>query len=119
MELTVAERLRAGARGTTGTFGAVGRHVSEGADIVGHTPPAHPGAIRTLRRPARAPRLLARRCSAPRRDFAGGRVTQVGKALYAIDAARHTPEPYCWDGDPNSAQRSDILTQTTEYRSAT
>jgi len=96
--------------GAIRTFDAVGRRVSAGLGIGGHTPPAHPGAIRTLRRPARAPRLLARRCSAPRRDFAGGRVTQVGKALYAIDAARHTPEPYRWDGDPNSAQRSDILT---------
>ena len=110
MELTVAETPRAGARGTTGTFADVGRHGSEGADIVGHTPPAHPGPTRAVRRPARAPRLVARRCSAHSRDPSGARVRKVGKALYSIAAARTTPEPHRWDGNPSSAQRSDILT---------
>ena len=108
--LALAGLRATGARGTTGTFADVGRRVSEGADIVGHTPPAHPGATRAVRRPARGPRLVARRCSATPQHFAGGRVRKVGKALYSLTAARTTPEPYRWDRDPSSARRSDILT---------
>ena len=110
MELSVVERLRAAARGTMRTFDSVGRGVSSGARIVRAHPPDQSGTIRALPRRALTPRLLARRRCAPRRDSSGGRVRKVGKALYAIAAARPTPEPYRWDGDPSSASGSDILT---------